>query len=180
MDATTRKRIVMLLYPGFSAFDAIAPYESLAHSTDYEFLFVADRLGSVADSGSLAFAAQASIEQVDRADVLIVPGGVPAIEMSRTGHPLIDWIADIHRTTRWTTGIWTGALMLGAAGVLRGLPATTHRYYWDELRSFGAIPVDSPLVEAGKVITAAGPSAGTDITRRLNERLSDEQYARLI
>jgi transcriptional regulator GlxA family with amidase domain len=67
--------------------------------------------------------------------------------------------------------------MLGAAGVLRGLPATTHWYSHAELADYGAIPTDARVVEAGKVITAAGVSAGIDMALMITEKLAGLDYA---
>ena len=109
------------------------------------------------------------IDEIDHVDLLIVPGGITAVTMARNGHPLIDWIRRVHPTTTWTTSVCTGALMLGAAGVLDGLAATTHWFCHDELAAYGAIPTDQRVVRDGKVVTAAGVSAGIDMALMLTE-----------
>ena len=81
-----------------------------------------------------------SIDELAHVDVLVVPGGVAAIGMARRGHVLVDWIREMHPNTQWTTSVCTGALLLGAAGALRDLPATTHWYSHAELADYGAIP----------------------------------------
>ncbi|MGD9795510.1 MAG: DJ-1/PfpI family protein [Acidimicrobiia bacterium] len=167
----------MLLFPGFTALDAFGPYHALAHIPGYEFAFVAEHAGPVTDGGKITIVAQLGIEDLDQVDLLVVPGGIPAITMARTGHRLIEWIRAIHPTTQWTASVCTGALMLGAAGVLDGLPATTHWYCHDELGNYGAIPTDRRVVEAGKVMTAAGVSAGIDMALMLTERLAGTAYA---
>ena len=111
-------RTRMLLFPGFTALDAFGPYHALAHLPDSEFQFVAEHAGEVSDGGRLSVTAHLGIDDVDACDLLIVPGGIPAVTMARSGHVLIDWIREIHPTTTWTTSVCTGALMLGAAGVL--------------------------------------------------------------
>ena len=72
-------------------------------------------------------------------------------------------IRDAHETSRWTTSVCTGSLLLGAAGILEGLEATSHWAAREGLAQFGATPVAKRVVEQGKVITAAGVSAGIDM-----------------
>ena len=115
--------------------------------------------------------AQLSIGELPHVDVLVVPGGVAAIEMARNGHVLVDWIREMHPNTQWTTSVCTGSLLLGAAGILRGVPATSHWYSHAELADYGAIPTDARVVEHGKIITAAGVSAGIDMSLVLAERI---------
>ena len=73
----------------------------------------------------------------------------------------------MHKTTKWTTSVCTGALGLAAAGVLRGLKATTHWLAHDALKQFGATPVKERVVRDGKVFTAAGVSSGIDMALTL-------------
>jgi len=171
------KQIAMLLYPGFTPLDAIGPYHALSQFPGYEFSFVAHEAGPVSDGSATVIQAQKSISEIDSVDILVVPGGLPAITMSRTGDLLIDWIAKIHPTTEWTISVCTGALMLGAAGILKGVPATTHWYSHTELSDYGAIPRDERVVESGKIMTAAGVSAGIDMSLVLAERIFGRAFA---
>jgi len=171
------KQIAMLLYPGFTPLDAIGPYHALSQFPGYEFFFVAQEAGPVSDGSATVIQAQKSISEVNSVDILVVPGGLPAITMARTGDPLIDWIAKIHPTTQWTISVCTGALMLGAAGVLKGVQATTHWYSHSELSDYGAIPQDKRVVESGKIMTAAGVSAGIDMSLVLAMRIFGKEFA---
>ena len=171
------KQIAMLLYPGFTPLDAIGPYHALSQFPGYEFSFVALNAGPVSDGSATIMQAQKSISEISAIDILVIPGGLPAITMARSGDPLIDWIAKVHPTTEWTISICTGALMLGAAGVLKGVPATTHWYSHSELKDYGAIPTDERVVEYGKIITAAGVSAGIDMSLTLAMRLFGQEFA---
>ena len=72
------------------------------------------------------------------------------------------------------------ALVLGAAGILDGLRATTHWAYLDTLQRFGATPVGERVVEDGKVITAAGVSSGIDMALHLAAKLAGEDAAKAI
>jgi transcriptional regulator GlxA family with amidase domain len=171
------KQIAMLLYPGFTPLDAIGPYHALSQFPGYEFSYVALEAGPISDGTATTLIAQKSISEISSVEILIVPGGLPAITMARAGDPLIDWIAKIHPKTEWTISVCTGALMLGAAGILKDVPATTHWYSHSELKDYGAIPTDERVVEYGKIITAAGVSAGIDMSLTLAMRLFGQEFA---
>lgn len=173
-------RTAMLLYPGFTALDAIGPYHAIAGLPGYEFVFVGEHPGPVGNGGSFTMEAQMGIDELSHVDVLVVPGGVAAIGMARQGHVLIDWIREMHPNTQWTTSVCTGSLLLGAAGLLQGVPATTHWYSHAELAHYGAIPTDARVVEDGKIITAAGVSAGIDMGLVLAERIMGADYAQAV
>lgn len=170
-------KTAMLLFPGFTVLDAIGPYHALASIPDWEFTFVAEHAGPVSNGGSFTMDAPVGIDDIDQPDLLVVPGGIAAIELAHTGGPLIDWIRDVHPGTTWTTSVCTGALMLGAAGILDGLRATTHWYTQPRLADYGAIPTDERVVRDGKVITAAGVSAGIDMSLTLAALIAGDQYA---
>jgi transcriptional regulator GlxA family with amidase domain len=93
---------------------------------------------------------------------------------------VIDWIRSVHEQTTWTTSVCTGSLLLGAAGVLDGLKATSHWLLLDRLREFGAEPTGERVVEQGKVITAAGVSSGIDMALRLAAHVAGEDLAQAI
>jgi transcriptional regulator GlxA family with amidase domain len=128
------------------------------------------------DTGFLGLMADRGIAEVPAADVLVVPGG-PGDELVMRREPVLAWIRTIHAHSTWTTSVCTGALILGAAGVLRGLPATTHWFVRERLREFGAEPTAERVVEAGKVITAAGVSAGIDMALVLASRIAGDEFA---
>jgi transcriptional regulator GlxA family with amidase domain len=172
--------IAIALFDGFTVLDAVGPYHTVAHTPGYEFAFVAERAGMVGNGGSFSMVAHRSIDEVDAVDVLIVPGGLAAITMAETGGPLVDWIRAVHPTTTWTTSVCTGSLLLGAAGVLEGKRATSHWYALDDLSRYGAIPTDERVVEDGKVITAAGVSAGIDMGLILSAHLAGADYAQAV
>ncbi len=172
--------VAMLLFPGFTALDVIGPYHALAALPGYEFHFVAEHAGAISDGARVSLEARLSIDDVDRVDVLVIPGGVAAVKMGRSGHRLVEWIREVHPTTTWTTSVCTGALMLGAAGVLEGRAATTHWFCHDELSGYGAIATDRRVVRDGKIVTAAGVSAGIDMALTLTELIAGTDYAQAI
>lgn len=170
-------QIAILLFPGFTVLDALGPYHALSSVPGADVAFVAEQAGPVNDDGAVTLEAHASIDDVDTTDVLLVPGGLAAITIARSGGPLIDWIRQVHPTTEWTASVCTGALMLGAAGVLDGLRATTHWYSVDDLAAYGATPVHERWVQDGKVVTSAGVSAGIDMSLHLVAQLTDQRFA---
>jgi transcriptional regulator GlxA family with amidase domain len=93
---------------------------------------------------------------------------------------MLAWIRTAHETSDWTTSVCTGSLLLGAAGVLEGLEATTHWLELETLATFGARPTERRVVEQGKVITAAGVSSGIDMALALAARIAGDDFARTI
>ncbi len=129
----------------------------------------------------MAVVAHAAYADMPDPDVIVVPGGVITAQMSREEtHPILDWIAQVHPGTTRTTSVCTGSQLLGAAGVLEGVPATSHWYVRDTLSEFGAIPTDERVVKHGKIITAAGVSSGIDMALQLVADVQSDEVAQAI
>ena len=173
-------RIAILIFDKLTALDAVGPYEVLARIPGAELTFVAKEAGPKrTDTGRLAITADATLEEITDPDIVLVGGG----EGNRpllTDDEVLDWLRKAHETSRWTTSVCTGSLVLGAAGILDGLNATTHWAYLDRLAESGATPVKERWVEDGKVMTAAGVSAGIDMALHLVARETHEDVARAI
>ena len=173
-------RIVIPLFDQFTALDAVGPYEVLSKIPGAEVVFAAAERGPVrSDTGTLAMVADASLQEIDSCDVLVVPGG-PGSRRITTDETLIGWVRHIHMTTQWTTSVCTGSLILGAAGLLQGLEATTHWAAVEELEAFGAHYTAQRVVTEGKIVTAAGVSAGIDMALTLAARIAGDQVAEAI
>ena len=172
--------IAILLYDRLTALDAIGPYEVLARLPGADVKFVADEPGPKrTDTGAVALSADHSLDEVPSPDVVLVPGGAgtrPLLADER----VLDWTRSAHETSKWTTSVCTGSLILGAAGVLDGLRATSHWIWRDYLRAFGAEPVEERVVEDGKVITAAGVSSGIDMALHLATLEAGKEVAQAI
>lgn len=173
-------RIAILTFDGITALDAVGPYEVLQRVPGAEVVFVGEARGlKRTDTASLAINADRSISEITSADVVVVPGGFG--EQQVRGKPvMLEWVRSVHATTSWTTSVCTGALILGAAGLLKGLQATTHWAALPQLANFGAIPTSARVVEQGKIITAAGVSAGIDMALRLAGKLAGDTMAHAI
>ena len=174
-------KIAILLYEGFTALDAIGPYEILSRLPNARVDFVAERTGAVtADTNRLALVASKTLDDVPEPDLLLVPGGLQGT-LDATENPAIqEWIRHAHRHTRWTTSVCTGSLILDAAGVLDGVDATTHWYSRTWLDQYGATYRPERYVRRGKIVTAAGVSAGIDMALWLVSEMAGEQVARTV
>jgi len=172
--------IAIPIFDRITALDAVGPYEVLSRVPGAEVRFVGLRSGvHRTDQGSLGLVADATLDEVPAPEVVLVPGGIGTRDLLGEG-PLLDWVRAAHQTSQWTTSVCTGSLVLGAAGLLRGLEATTHWSVLELLAEFGAVPVQRRVVEQGKVITAAGVSAGIDMALLLAARLAGDEVAQLI
>jgi putative intracellular protease/amidase len=173
--------IAIPLFDRFTTLDAIGPYEVLSRipGATVHFLAVKDTGPQTTETGMLTVNADRPLSDLPHPDVVVVPGGYGTRDL--LGHePMLDWLRAAHETSRYTTSVCTGALLLGAAGILEGLEATT---YWTEretLRQFGATPTAQRVVEQGKVITAAGVSSGIDMALTLTARLTSDEVAQAI
>ncbi len=157
----------ILIFDGITALDAIGPYEVLRSVPGWEVEFVAASTGEVrTDSGHLGISADHALEDVTETDLVLVPGGKGNRRLL-DDEAVLSWLREIDRTTKWTTSVCTGSLVLGAAGLLEGKRATGHWLYLEPLRAYGADPVGGRFVEDGKVLTAAGVSAGIDMALHL-------------
>ncbi len=154
-----------------TALDAIGPHEILCRLPDVKIYRVAKKVGIIeTESGHLKLVAEHSFAEINNADVLLVPGAGNATSL-KDDFETLEWLRRIHQTTTWTTSVCTGSLILGAAGILSGLKATSHWAVLDRLTQWGATPVSQRIVEDGKVITAAGVSAGIDMALALTEKM---------
>ncbi|NYI05879.1 DJ-1/PfpI family protein [Allostreptomyces psammosilenae] len=173
----------VLLYDGFTALDAVGPYEVLCRLPGLTVTTVAERTGPIrTDTGELGLVADRRIADVRHADILIIPGGGNRGTVATMNNAAVQaWVRRVHERTRWTATVCTGSLILGAGGLLRGLPATTYwasREYLE--RELGAVYTPGRFVEAGRIITAAGVSAGIDMGLHLAARLAGEDVARAL
>jgi transcriptional regulator GlxA family with amidase domain len=173
-------KIAILVFEKLTALDAIGPYEVLRSVPGWEVKFVAPEKGMVrTDSGALGLSADYSLEEIDAADIVLVPGGEgnrPLLGDER----VLDWLRQIDAGSKWTTSVCTGSLVLGAAGLLEGRRATSNWLALDRLAEFGAEPVGGRYVEDGKLITAAGVTAGIDMALHLVSREVGPEVAQAI
>lgn len=170
-------KIAIFVFPRFTALDAVGPYEVLSRLPGADLTFVGENPGSVrTDTGRLGLEVDATIADVDSADILLVPGGPGQNDLMSDG-PVHTWLRHMDKKSTWTTSVCTGSLILAAAGLLEGRPATTHWSALDQLKKYGAIPTEERVVTDGKYVTAAGVSAGIDMALTLTAKVAGDDYA---
>jgi putative intracellular protease/amidase len=173
-------QIALPLYDRFTALDAVGPYEVLSRLPDSQLTFVGFDVGPVrTDNERLAMHVDAVLEDIPEPDVIVVPGGWGTRALL-DDERILSWIRHAHEHSQWTTSVCTGSLLLGAAGVLDGLEATSHWLELDTLADYGAAPTERRVVEQGKVITAAGVSSGIDMGLVLAAKIAGDEFAKTI
>jgi putative intracellular protease/amidase len=173
-------QVAYLLYDNFTALDIVGPYDVLSSLPGIDSVFVAEQMGPVRnDRGTLALTADRSLNEVPAPDIVVVPGGF-GTRLLLEHEPLLAWLRRVHETTTWTTSVCTGSLLLAAAGLLDGVPATTHWLAREKLASLGAVPASGRVVRHGKIITAAGVSSGIDMALRLVQTIRGDEAAQAI
>ncbi|MGO8861786.1 MAG: DJ-1/PfpI family protein [Acidimicrobiales bacterium] len=172
-------QVVIPLFPKFTALDAIGPYEVLQRIPSIDVTFIGHKQGGVrTENGMLGITVDATFEDSCEPDVIVFPGGV-GTRILQHDESLLDWVRKAHATTEFTTSVCTGSLVLGAAGLLSGLSATTHWSCYPELEAHGALPTAQRVVEHlnERIITSGGVSSGIDMALRLVELLVDRTAA---
>jgi len=160
-------RIAIPLYDRFTALDAVGPYEVLSRLPGAAVTWLAHEPGVVRnDNGMLGIEATAAFEDLPDPEIVLVPGGTGTNDFLEDER-LVGWIRGAHETSEWTTSVCTGSLLLGAAGLLDGEPATTHWCAYDQLAGYGAAVTEQRVVRTGKIVTGAGVSAGIDMALTL-------------
>ena len=173
-------QIAIPMYDRFTALDAIGPYEVLSRIPGAQVTWLAHEPGLVrTDNHMLALEATAAFEDLPAPDLVLVPGGVGTRDLIEDER-LLAWLRGAHATSTWTTSVCTGSLLLGAAGILDGLRATSHWLELAALADYGAEPTGERVVAQGKVVTAAGVSAGIDMGLWLAGQIAGDDVARAI
>src|SRR4051794_33435740 len=171
--------IAIPLYDRFTALDAVGPYEVLWRLPGARVRWIGAEARPYATDRGLQLVAEATLDDVPAPDILVVPGGTGTRD-ALGDERLVAWIRAAHATSTWTTSVCTGALLLGVAGVLDGLRATTHWAYMDGLADYGAEATSERVVREGKVITSAGVSSGIDMALTLAAEIAGDDVAQAI
>ena len=173
-------QIAYLLYDRFTALDITGPHEVFNSVPGNEAIFVAEEAGEIRnESDTLSLVAEASLNEVQSPDIVVIPGGF-GNRLLLEHEPLHRWIRTVHETSTWTTSVCTGSLLLAAAGLLDGVPATTHWLARDLLAELGAKPVPDRVVQQGKIVTAAGVSSGIDMALSVVQQINGDEVAQAV
>jgi cyclohexyl-isocyanide hydratase len=171
--------IGILVFPKVQQLDLTGPYEVFASWPQARLRLVAKSRAPIASVTGLVLTPDTTFEDCPELDVICVPGGVginPLLNDEETHVFLRRQAAG----ARFVTSVCTGALVLGAAGLLRGKRATTHWASHDFLAAFGAIPVEGRVVHDGDVMTGGGVTAGIDFALTLVAELAGREAAEMI
>jgi len=169
----------MLIFPEMTQLDFTGPYEVFIKLPDCQVATIAAGAGPVAANGGLRFLPDVALAEAPQLDLLFVPGG-PGIGALLEDQPVLEWLRAQARGAKYVTSVCTGALVLGAAGLLRGYRATTHWLSLDLLPLFGAEPVAERVVIDRNRITGGGVTAGIDFGLAVAAELFGADLAKTI
>jgi len=173
-------QITILLYDKLAAQDAVGPYEVFRCVPGWDVQFAGLRVGEVRAEGGLGLLVDRTLDEATEADLVLVPGGIGSDDLLEN-ETVLSWLREIDARTKWTTSVCTGALLLGAAGLLEGKRATSNWLALDELPKYGAeVVAGGRWVEDGKTITAAGVTAGIDMALHLVGREAGADVAEAV
>jgi cyclohexyl-isocyanide hydratase len=175
----THLHIGSLLFEGIDQIDLTGPFEVLSRIPNSTYRIYGKTAEPVRDLRGLRLTPDAALADAPRLDVLHVPGGFGQ-EALMEDQEVLTWLEHQASGARSVFSVCTGALLCGAAGLLRGRRATTHWASFHLLRFFGAIPVNQRVVVDGSWVFAAGVTAGIDGALRLAAELRGDDAARAI
>jgi transcriptional regulator GlxA family with amidase domain len=172
-------QIAILLFNDITILDAVGPYEVLSRIPGATVNWESPSPGPKKARGGLTLMAERRLDEVPAPQIVLVPGGSGVASVIQNPGTL-EWIRKAHEASLFTTAVCTGSLALGAAGLLKGLKATTHWNHRARLAAFGADVVPERVVREGKIVTAAGVSAGIDMALRLVQWMAGDRAAQAI
>lgn len=177
--ATPPFRVGFLLFPNLTQLDMTGPYEVLSKLPGAEIHLIWKTRAPVKSDGVLAIVPTTTFDDCPPLDLICVPGG-SGMNALLTDAETLAFLRKVAAGARYVTSVCTGALVLGAAGLLRGKRATTHWMSHDMLRAFGAEPVDARVVTDGNVITGGGVTAGIDFGLTVAAEVAGPEVAKAI
>ena len=174
---TKHLTIGTLIFPRMDQIDFTGPFEVLSRIPDSTIHVIAKTKSPIRDIQGLLLTPEMSIAEAPEIDVLLVPGGYGQQQLMND-EEVLDLIRNHFAAGRLVFSVCTGALLCGAAGILRGRQATTHWSAWNLLPYYGATPVRSRVVVDGNLVTAAGVTAGLDAALVVASLLRGDAIAR--
>ena len=172
-------RIAFLLFPDVTQLDLTGPAQVLSRLGDATLDLVWHDRAPVPTDAGFSILPTASFEDVPAADILCVPGGTGVTRVIED-ETAMAWVTQVGATAQWVTSVCTGALILGAAGLLRGYKATTHWAWHEQLALFRAEPVRARTVVDRNRVTGGGVTAGIDFALTLAALLKGDDHARML
>lgn len=175
----TQFRIVEVLFEGLTQLDFTGPHTVFSRLPGVETIVVSRDGGEVNSDGGLTFARTRPIGEIDRCDLLFVPGGLSATDVIND-RPFLAEIQRLAKGARYLTSVCTGSLILGGAGLLKGRRAACHWAWRDLLTLFGATVDEARVVRDGNIITGGGVTAGIDFALEIAAELAGRETAQRI
>ncbi|MET0567928.1 MAG: DJ-1/PfpI family protein [Hyphomicrobiaceae bacterium] len=172
-------RIGLLLFPDITQLDMTGPYEVFTKLPESEVHLVWKTLEPVAANGGMKISPTTTFATCPQLDLVCVPGG-PGMNALLNDEETLSFLRRQARDARYVTSVCTGALVLGAAGLLKGRRAATHWMSRDMLKAFGAVPVAERVVIDGNVVTGGGVTAGIDFALTIAAEAFGEDLAKAI
>ena len=171
--------IGLLVFPRVQQLDLTGPYDIFASWQQARVHLVASSLETVRSSTGLALTPTTTFADCPPLQVICVPGG-GGVNALMSDEATLDFLRAQAKGARFVTSVCTGALVLGAAGLLRGRRATTHWASHHLLSAFGAIPTQGRVVRDGELMTGGGVTAGIDFALTLVAELAGRDVAEAI
>ena len=172
-------RVVFALYPQVTQLDFTGPHEVLARLPGAQCILASSTGGDLEADGGLVFTGIRRLAEIDRCALICVPGGFGTIE-AMEDQQLLAQLRRLAKTARYLTSVCTGALVLGAAGLLKGKRATSHWAWRDALPAFGATPDSARVVRDGNIFTGGGVTAGIDFALTILAEVAGAEFAQSV
>lgn len=171
--------VVFAIYPHVTQLDFTGPHEVLARLPGAQCILASSTGGDLEADGGLVFTKVRRLADIQRCALICVPGGFGTIE-AMEDQELLAQIRRLAKTARYVTSVCTGALVLGAAGLLKGKRATSHWAWRDALSTFGATPGSGRVVRDGNVFTGGGVTAGIDFALTVLAEVAGDEFAQSV
>lgn len=171
--------VVFAIYPRVTQLDFTGPHEVLARLPGARCVLASAAGGDIEADGGIVFTRVHRLAEIERCDLLCVPGGFGTIE-AMEDLAFLAQVRRLARDARYVTSVCTGALVLGAAGLLKGRRATSHWAWRDALSAFGATPDPARVVRDGNVFTGGGVTAGIDFALTVTAEIAGAEYAQAV
>ena len=171
--------VAFLVYPEVTQLDFTGPAQILSRLGRAKVDYVWKSMDPVATDAGFSILPTATFADIERADILCVPGGIACVEMMED-EEVLEWVRRVGEKADWVTSVCTGSLILGAAGLIHGYRAACHWAWRDYLSLFGAEPVAERIVFDRNRVTGGGVTAGVDFALALTAAVRGEDHARLI
>jgi cyclohexyl-isocyanide hydratase len=171
--------IVFALYSGLTHLDFTGPHQFLCRMPGSVTLLASEPGGEVEAEHGIVFARTRRLAEIERCDLLCVPGGLAATAQALNAAYLSE-VRRLAASARYVTSVCNGSLILGAAGLLQGRRAACHWQWRHLLREFGAIPDAGRVVRDGHVITGGGVTAGIDFALTVVAEIAGTDFAQAL